>query len=63
MPSKYHYCAHSEGVKQCLHRCTVVVDVAVVTVIYGGISHISRIVVVVVALIIIVVVVVVLAVV
>lgn len=45
-----HYCAQSEGVKQCSHldRCTVVVEVAVVTVIYGGISHISGVVVVVV---------------
>lgn len=50
MPSEHHYCALSEGVKQCYHldRCTVVVEVAVVTVNYGGISHISRIVVVVV---------------
>lgn len=50
VPSKYHHCAHSEGVQQWQNRCTVVVEVAVVSVIYGGISHISRIVVVVAAL-------------
>lgn len=43
MPSEYRYCAHSEGV-----TVPVVVEVAVVTIIYGDISHISRIIIVVV---------------